>query len=92
MNNTQGTSPVAPVTVVSQPAVPASTVATTNLTGAAVMVYVIGGTLTVISVSGTATGITAAAPAGGAWGILLAPGQSIAITYTVAPTWTWIGT
>lgn len=92
MDNSQGPQSRAPVSSVTQPAVPASTVAATNTTGVACVVYVVGGTLTVISVGGVATGITAAAAAGAAHTILVAPGQTIAITYTVAPTWTWIGT
>ena len=92
MDNTQGGNARAPTSSVTTPAVPASTVAVTNTTGVAVVAYIVGGTLTVITVGGVATGITAAAAAGAAYPILLAPGQTIAITYTGAPTWTWIGT
>ncbi len=73
------------------PSVPASTVAVKNATGRNVTVYVKAGTLTVISVGGTATGITAAASANQAHCVPLAINQTIAITYTVAPTWVWIG-
>lgn len=76
---------------VTQPAVPASTVAATNNSGVDCTIYVKGGTLTVISVGGSATGITAAAAAGTAHNIRVPAGQTIAITYSVAPTWTWFG-
>lgn len=79
-----------PVTVAT-PAVPATTVAIKNNTGADVTVYVKGGTLTVITVGGVATGITVPAAANMAHTIPLAMNQTIAITYTVAPTWVWIG-
>lgn len=76
---------------VTTPAVPASTTAIANTTGVPVTAYIKGGTLTVITVGGTATGISAAASAGAAHSIPLSPNQTIAITYTVAPTWVWIG-
>jgi len=72
------------------PAVPASTVAAFNKTGRPVTAYVKGGTLTVISVGGVATGISAAAPSGAVHSVELPANQSIAITYSVAPTWAWI--
>lgn len=72
-----------PAPPVATPAVPASTVTATNNNAFPVAVAVTGGTVTVISVNGvtqaTATGFTAVVPAGG----------TIAITYTVAPTWVW---
>lgn len=65
------------------PAVPATTVAVTNTNPFPVAVAVTGGTVTVVAVNGatqfTATGVTAIVPAG----------QTIALTYSVAPTWTW---
>jgi hypothetical protein len=68
---------------VTTPAVPASTVAATNTTGGYVAVAVAGGTVTVIAVSGvtiyTATGNT----------VIVPPGGTVAITYSVVPTWTW---
>lgn len=70
------------LTTVTAPAVPASTVAQYNNTGVPVIVTVTGGTVTQITVNGTATGLTSGAinvPAGG----------TIAVTYSVAPTWTW---
>lgn len=69
---------------VAQPAVPASTVAQVNNTGVHCMVYVTGGTVTAITVGGVATGLTAGA-------FRVPAGQSIAITYSAAPTWQWYG-
>jgi hypothetical protein len=68
---------------VTTPSVPASTTPVTNTTGAPVLVSVTGGTVTVVAVNGTtvatATGANVVVPANG----------TIAITYSVAPTWTW---
>lgn len=79
-----------PMTVAT-PAVPASTVAIANKTGIGVTVYIKGGTLTVITVGGTVTGIAAAAAANTCHIIPLSANQTIAITYSVAPTWVWVG-
>lgn len=68
---------------VATPAIPATGVAVTNTTGVDVMVYVAGGTVTEIAVGATATGIVAG-------GVYLAAGQTITLTYSVAPTWTWL--
>lgn len=66
-----------------QPPVPASTVTYTNISGQTALVTVIGGTVTHITVNGsdqaTATNFTAT----------VAAGQTIAITYSGAPTWYW---
>ena len=67
---------------VTTPAVPASTVTATNTNAFPVLVVVTGGTLTVVAVNGTTVGSAAGSyvvPAGG----------TIAITYSVAPTWAW---
>jgi hypothetical protein len=73
-----------PVGSLSTPAVPATTVAYTNLFGVDATVHVAGGTVTAISVAG--------APAGTTTGAFRVPaGSTIAITYTVAPSWTWFG-
>lgn len=64
------------------PAVPASTVQTPNNTGAPVAVTVSGGTVTVIAVGGVTSGLTAGT-------VIVPAGSNIAITYSVAPTWTW---
>ena len=75
--------PTGQVPAVTTPAVPASTVTATNTNSFPVAVAVSGGTVTVIAVNGstqfTATGNTAIVPAGG----------TIAITYSVLPSWTW---
>jgi hypothetical protein len=66
----------------SQPAVPASTVAAQNVNSYPVTVVVTGGAATVTSVNGITVGAgdgTFTVPAYG----------SIAVTYTVAPTWLW---
>ena len=71
----------APVAV-GTPAVPASGVAQFNNSPNPTQVVVTGGTVSAISVNGTATGATSGAfyvPAGG----------SITVTYSVAPTWAW---
>lgn len=76
--------------VVTTPAVPASTTAIVNGTGRNVTVYVKAGTLTAITVGGVVTGLAVAAAAGDALTVPLAANQTIAITYTVAPTWVWV--
>lgn len=72
-----------PAVNVVTPAVPATTVAATNTNSFPVAVAVAGGTVTVIAVNGvtqyTATGNTVVVPAGG----------TVALTYSVLPTWTW---
>jgi hypothetical protein len=69
--------------MIAQPAVPASTVTTTNASGQTAYVTVIGGTVTSINVNGTqvatGTSYTATVPAGG----------TIAITYSGVPAWYW---
>lgn len=52
-----------------------------------VTVYIIGGTVSVISVGGVATGFTLAT--GGQVTVRVPAGQALAITYTAAPTWKW---
>lgn len=64
------------------PAVPTSTTPVTNTTGQTAMVTIVGGTMTNVSVNGVSVGTgpgTYAVPSG----------QSITLTYTAAPTWTW---
>lgn len=68
--------------LVATPAVPASTVAQFNASGAPVVVTVTGGTVTVIAVNGTATGQTSGS-------VTVPAGGTITLTYSVAPTWTW---
>jgi len=64
------------------PAVPASTVAVQNTSLLTATVVISGGTMTNVSVNGVTVGAGA--------GTYTVPfGQSITMTYTVAPTWTW---
>lgn len=87
VNVTGGTGTAAFVTApnplpVTTPAVPASTVTATNSNAFPVLVVLSGFTATVVSVNGTTVGSTNGSfvvPAGG----------TIAVTYTVAGTWTW---
>ncbi|MHB1475494.1 MAG: glycosyl hydrolase family 28-related protein [Dermatophilaceae bacterium] len=66
------------------PAVPASGTAQTNTFLVDATVYVAGGTVTAIDVAGTATGVSSGP-------VRVAAGQTITLTYTAAPTWTWFG-
>jgi hypothetical protein len=68
---------------VTAPAVPASTVTVTNPYPYSVMVYISGGTYTAVSVNGGAT-------LGTPNDVLLPANATIAITYSVAPTWVWV--
>lgn len=65
------------------PAMAASAAVTTNNTGYACTVHITGGTVTIISVNGIFTGLTSGT-------VRLEPGDTIAITYSVAPSWIWI--
>lgn len=82
--------PNAPVGILTtiQPAVPASGTSYLNNLGIPVTVYVAGGTVTAISAGSAAlfgaTGMTSGP-------IRLMPGDYISITYSVAPTWVWMG-
>jgi hypothetical protein len=71
---------------VTTPAFPATTVVVTNTTGFRVLVGIKGGTSTAVAVNGVAA-VLAATPAS----IYLEPGGTVAITFTVAPTWVWVG-
>lgn len=71
---------------VAQPAVPASTTNATNNSGVDCTVHIAGGTISAITIGGSATGLTAT-PAT----VRVPAGQTINITYTVAPTWQWFG-
>jgi hypothetical protein len=82
LRNNQGYNPVGHG--VTQPSVPATTVAQTNTTGVDCTVIVTGGTVSAIAIGGSATGVTS--------GSFRVPvGQTITLTYTVAPTWQWFG-
>lgn len=82
-----------PKSVVATPAVPATTVAVFNSTGVDVTVFLKDATpanLTVITIGGVA--VTTNAPvAAVAFTAPLAANQSIAMTFTTAPTWVWVG-
>lgn len=73
-----------PVGLKTAPTVPASGTAQTNLFVHACDVYVTGGTVTNISKNGTALGITSGT-------VSLDHNETITLTYSVAPTWTWFG-
>lgn len=64
------------------PAVPASTTPVTNTSLLPASVVITGGTLTNVSVNGVTAGT-------GDGAYTVPAGQTIAVTYTVAPTWTW---
>jgi len=66
------------------PAVPASGTAQANNFSFPVRVYVSGGTVSALALNGTATGLTSGE-------VLLAPGDTITLTYTAAPSWVWFG-
>ncbi len=66
------------------PAVPASGTALTNPFPFDCTVYVNGGTVTAVDVGGTATGQIAGA-------FPVPAGETITLTYSAAPTWTWFG-
>ena len=75
-----GLNPIGSQTV----SVPASTTVLQNPTNYDCTVYIAGGTVTVIAIAGTTTGLIS--------GTFRVPaGQSITLTYTTAPTWVWIG-
>lgn len=71
---------------VTTPAVPASTVVVTNTTGHVVNAFIKGGTITVITLNGVANATTASNQC-----VRIQPGGTIAVTYSVAFTWTWVG-
>lgn len=66
------------------PAIPASGTALTNPFPVTVRVFVSGGTVSAIAINGTDTGLTSGQ-------ITLGPGETITLTYTAAPAWTWFG-
>jgi hypothetical protein len=70
------------------PAVPASTVAANNANAFPVRVTITGGTVTVIAIGPTGATVDTGANSGA---VILQPGWDIAITYSVAPTWAWLG-
>jgi len=66
----------------SKPAIPATTVEATNDSDYVMWVEVVGGTVTVVTVDGVSVGRVVGA-------FFLRPGSTIALTYSVAPTWKW---
>ncbi len=72
-----------PLGHITAPSVPASTTALLNGSGAEAAVTVTGGTVTVIAVDGTATGLTAGT-------VIVPSNKNIALTYSAAPTWNWV--
>jgi len=66
------------------PSVPASTVAETNTFPHTCRINVYGGTVTAIAIGGVATGLTSGS-------FVLYPGETITLTYSSAPSWTWFG-
>lgn len=75
-----------PKGAVTTPTFPTSTTVVTNTTGFRVYVGVKGGTSTAVAVNGVAA-VLAATPCS----VTLEPGGTIAITFSVAPTWVWVG-
>lgn len=64
------------------PSVPASGTPQANVSSLPVTVVITGGTMTAVVINGVTVGA-------GAGTYTLPAGQSITLTYTVAPTWTW---
>ena len=67
------------------PSVPASTVPATNNSGFTVLVCINGGTISLVSRNGTGVYSVNASVA-----IVLNPGDTIAITYSSVPSWSWV--
>jgi hypothetical protein len=79
-----------PKGAVTTPTFPASAAVVTNTTGFRVSVYAKSGTTapTVMTINGVSTVLPLASQL---VTIPLDPGGTVAFTYTVAPTWTWVG-
>lgn len=69
---------------ITTPSVPATTVAQVNTQGVDATVYITGGTVTAIVVDGVTLGLTSGS-------VRVPCGNYIAITYSVTPTWKWLG-
>jgi|SRR6185312_13836732 len=81
--------------VITAPTVPATTVAIQNPTGLTVLVTLSGGTVTAVNVApntasgaGTFTQLATSSPTQ----VQVPPSGWIKLTYSVAPTWTWVTT
>lgn len=68
-----------------QPAVPASTVAATNTSGQTAYVTIVSGTVTSVNVPAGGTQVATATN----YTATVAAGQTISVTYSVAPVWYW---
>ena len=66
------------------PAVPSSTVAVANTTGKDISVVLGAGTVTHVTVNGTDRATSSPA------NVMLPAGESISLTYSVAPVWAWM--
>jgi hypothetical protein len=66
------------------PSIPASDSAVTNNYPSVMRIFISGGTVSSIKLNGVATGTTSGSQ-------LVYPGETIAIVYSSAPTWTWHG-
>jgi len=76
--------PASATPYVLNPALPASTVVTYNSNPFPVAVSITGGSVTVVSVNGSATGLAASPTVA-----VVPPGGTIALTYTGSPSWSW---
>lgn len=84
VSNNVGYNPVGSVT---PPAVPATTVNATNGFGVSATVYVVGSTVTAITVAGVSTGLTGTSTG---TPVRVPSGSTISLTYASGtPTWTW---
>jgi len=81
ISNNIGYNPVGNFTA---PSMPASGVNYTNEYGYSCMVSVYGGTVSAIAIDGVNTGQTYGA-------FVVAPGETISLTYSSVPTWVWYG-
>ena len=70
-------------TALGPPTVPATTVALVNPYLTDCLVYISGGTVTVIAIDGVTTNLTSGT-------FLVEATHKIAITYSAAPTWVWV--
>jgi hypothetical protein len=77
------------VSNVATPAVPASTVEQRNTNAFPCRVTITGGTVTVIKKGPTSGSLITTGATAGAF--ILEPNEYISITYSVAPTWVWLG-
>lgn len=83
-NTYRGNDGYNPVGALPTPVLPVSGSAHTNQSSHDATVYVHGGTVSAIAVAGMRTGLTSGA-------FRVVANQTITLTYTAAPAWTWIG-